>query len=213
MSRSTREVLNEGNQNKLGAALNVLPMGEAIALVPRTFRGPVVGDVLVLPEVAKASAILAAYGEGGTDGYKTPQATGTLLVAGQVAPNGGGDVEFDNADAIVTGEVQYLAYEGPIIEDLIVPVVNQGTFLGLRIAGVLLSVEVLAGATTGFFAIVTRGTAPAGGQASIGIIPTIIDFNAADVVTSVRVRYVAQPGVGSTAQAVGLSLDDVDKNF
>ena len=68
MSRTDRVILNEGNPNKVGDALRVLPMGEAVALVPRTYRGATVNDILVLPESAKCAAVLSAFAEGTVPG-------------------------------------------------------------------------------------------------------------------------------------------------
>ena len=104
MARTDREILNEGNPNKLGDANKALQMGEAIALVPRTLIAPVDTNVMTLPETAKAAAVLSAYGQGGAAGYKAGVATGATPAAGEVAPDAGGNIEFAGADAITDAE-------------------------------------------------------------------------------------------------------------
>ncbi len=214
MSRTAREILNEANPNKLADANRVLPMGECLNLVVRTVRGAVVSNVLVLPEAAKASTVLAAYSVAGTlTGQLAPGIAAGTPATGEARPNAGGDIAFAPANAVTLAEVQYLAFEGPIIEDLIVVASDVGTLLGQRAAGVIVSVESLAGAATGVFGVAPRGGTPAAGFAVIQDDPEIIEFAGADAVTSARVRYIAQPGVGSTAVAVGLTLDDESQDF
>lgn len=217
MSRTDRVILNEGNPNKVGDALRVLPMGEAIALVPRTFRGATPADILVLPEAAKCAALLSAFGEGTVAGYKAPLRTGLAPATLQAAPNAAGDILFNAAtDEIDDAEIQYLAYEGPIIEDFMV--VDTGndiaTFLGGRAAQVLLDVEALTGAVTGAKTPALRGGAAATTFAAITEDGLGVLFNAAtDAVLTCRVRYIAQPGVGATGRAVSTALDAVDQDF
>lgn len=217
MARSDREILNEGNPNKVGDALHVLPMGEAIALVPRTFRGATVADILVLPEAAKCAALMAAFGVGTVGGYKLPMRTGIAPATLQAAPNAGGDILFNaGTDIITDGEIQYLAYEGPIIEDFMV--VDTGndiaTFLGGRAASVLLDIEALTGAVTGAKTPALRGGAAATLFAAITEDGLGVLFNAGtDAVLTCRVRYIAQPGVGATGRSVSTSLDADDQDF
>ncbi len=217
MARSARAILNEANPNKLPDANKALPMGEAVALVPRTFRGATVNDILVLPEAAKCAAILAAFGEGTVPGYKTPQLVGNLPATLQCSPTPAGDIRFNAAtDEIADAEVSYLAWEGPIIEDFIT--VDTGTdiatFLGNRAASVLIQAEAITGAVTG-----AKTPAPRGGAAATTLCALTEDglgvlFNAAtDAVLTCRIRYIAQPGVGATGRSVSASLDTVDQDF
>ena len=210
MARSVRAILNEGNPNKLGDAAHALPMGEGLALIPRSFRGAPVANVLVLPEAAKAAAVLSAFGAGTSGGYKSPDITGAAPAAGEAAPNAAGDIAFNGADAITDAEVQYLAYEGQIVEDLIAVDAGgteQGTLLGNRAASVILEVEALAGTAAGPKTVALRGSTPGAGASAIAEDPTLIEFAAADAITQARVRYVAQPGVGDSPDAVGTVLD------
>ena len=218
MSRSLRAILDEAQPGKLPDANRLLQMGEAMGLVPRTFRGAVVANVLVLPEAAKCAALIGGYGEGTVPGYKLPLATGAAPATLQAAPNAAGDILFNAAtDVITAAEVQYLAYEGPIVEDLMV--VDTGTdiaaFLGGRAASVLLDVEALTGAVAGPKTPALRATAaPATTLAALTEDGLGVLFNAAtDAVLTCRVRYIAQPGVGDTRISVSQSLDAVDKDF
>lgn len=214
MSRAIRDILNEASPGKVADAMRELPMGEALALVPRTFRGTVVSNVLVLPEDSKAIAVLAAYAiAGSVTGRLTPVRIEATVATTQCAPNAGGDVAFFGTDAVTEAEVVYLAFEGTVFEDLIPVASNQGTLLGSRSAQVILEVEALAGTATGVFTPVARGTTPVTTQAAINDDPTLIDFAAADAVTSARVKYIAQPGQGDAAGPVGTELDAEDKAY
>lgn len=217
MSRSVRAVLNEGNPNKQGDAAQAVQMGEALALVPRTFRGATVNDILVLPEDAKCAAVLSAFGEGTVPGYKGGVAPGVAPATLFCAPNAAGDILFNAAtDEITDAEVSYLSYEGGIIDEILV--VDTGTdiatFLSGRAAAVLISVEALTGAVTGAKTPANRSTAPATTLAAITEDGLGVLFNAAtDAVLTCRVRYIAQPGVGGTPGPVGTVLDADTQNF
>jgi hypothetical protein len=212
--RSIREILNEGNPNKLGDAAHALPLGEALALVPRTVRGVVAANVLVLPEEAKCAALLAVYAtQGAVTGQFSPVPAGATPLTTEAAPDANGNVLFLGADAVTEAEVQYLAFEGGIVEDLVAVAANVGTLLGGRGAAVLLEVEALAGGAPGPKTIADRGTTPAAGNAAIQDVPTGIEFAGADAITQARVRYIAQPGLGDSPDPVSASLDDDDQSF
>ena len=66
MARTIRTVLNEGNPNKVASAMQAMRFGEAMGLVPRTFRGTVTSNVLVLPPEAKAVVVLSCFVSAGT---------------------------------------------------------------------------------------------------------------------------------------------------
>ncbi len=218
MARAIREILNEGNPNKQGDAARELQMGEAMALVPRTFRGATVDDILVLPEGAKCAAVLSAFGQGTVPGFKGGVAPGAAPATLFCAPNPAGDILFNAAtDEITDAEVSYLAYEGAIIDEILV--VDTGTdiatFLGGRAAAVIISAEVLTGAVTGLKTPAVRSSAPATTLCALTEAGTGVLFNAAtDAALTCRVRYVAQPGVGNGSRvSVSASLDALDKEF
>ncbi len=215
--RALRAILNEGSPGKIGDANRLLQAGEAMALIPRTFRGAVVANVLVLPEGAKCAAVLQAFATVATaEGQKVPDVAGVVPAAGEAAPNAAGDIAFNAADAVTAAEVVYLAFEGAIVEDLLD--VDTGTdiatFLGGRAGAVLISAEALTGAVTG-----AKTPAPRGGAAATTLCAITDDglgvlFNAAtDAVLTCRVRYIAQPGVGDSRVSVSESLDADDKEF
>ncbi len=215
--RALRTILNEGNINKQGDAAKLLQAGEAFALVPRTFRGVTVNDILVLPESAKCAAVLSAFGQGTVPGYKGGVAPGVAPATLFCAPNAAGDILFNaGTDEITDAEVSYLAYEGPIVEDFVVVSTADdiGILLGGRAAALLISAEALVGAVTGLKTSAVRATSPATTLAAITELGTGVLFNAAtDAVTSARIRYIAQPGVGDTRISVSQSLDADDKEF
>jgi len=212
--RSTRQILNEGSLNKLADAAKLVNLGDALALVPRTVRAAVTTNVLTLPESAKCAVLLSVYVTAGTvTGRFTPLVAEATPATTEAAPTAGGNVAFKSTDAVTEAEVSYLAYEGAIHEDTCVVASDVATLLGGRAAAVILEVESLAGTVAGNFTVAARGTTPATTEAAIQDDPTGVEFAAADVVTSARIRYVAQPGVGSEADAVGVRLDVEDKQF
>ena len=215
--RTLREILNEAQPGKLPDANRQLRMGEAMAVGARTVRGAVVGDVLVLPETAKAMAILGVYAVAGTvTGRFTAAAPDSTPATTQAAVDPAGNIEFAAADAVTIAEVVYIAHEGGIYEDLIdvdAGGTEQGSLQGLRGAAMIISVEATAGTATGAKTVAGRGTTPGAGAAAIADDPTLIEFAAADAVTQARVRYIAQPGIGDAPQAVGLELDASDKAY
>ena len=207
MPKSLRTVLNEANPNKLPSAGQVLPLGEALAFAPRTVRGAVVGDALVLAENAKAAVILQCFvAAGGVTGRFTPVSEDDTPATTQCGISAGGDVVFLAADAVTVAEVTYVPLEGTVFEDLVTVAADIGTLLQGRRAAVLLRAEALTGGAVGVEAIVLRGATPGAGEAAVTLLGTGVEFAAADAVTSARVRYIAQPGTGTT-QAVGTVLN------
>ena len=226
MSRSLRAILNEGNPNKVPAAVNSLNGGTALALLPRSVQGAPVAaagitpvansDVLVLPENAKARAVLVAFAAAGvTTGYLTPVAGDGAPATTNVGVSPNGDILFDNAtDDVTDAEVMYLPIEGPVVEDFVDVAASSATLLRGNRAVVLLEVEVLTGASPGAVLADERGNTPASGEAALNDTGLTVDFNAAQVVGgTARIRYIAQPGIGSAARSVGTELDAVDKDF
>lgn len=202
MSRSLSEVLNEANPNKLSPAMQLVPAGDALGLVVRTERVAVASNAATLSR--PAVAIIAAFATAaGSTGLKTP-IPGAAPAAGQVGVGPTGTAVFAGADAVTQAEISYLAAEGEVFEEDIDVASNVGVALASKSGRVLLSAEVLAGGSTGAKTVVARGATPVAGQAALGATGTFV-FPAADAVTRARVRYVALPGVGGTAN-VGTAL-------
>lgn len=202
MSRPLRDVLNESNPNKLPSGAQTLRLGDALALVTLFASGTVTSDVLSLPESEKAGQITRAFARvGGSTGYKTVVAPETTPAAGECAITPSGDVLFAAADAVTSAEVMYAPVEGEVFEDVVDAAASAAAFVQGRRALALLSAEVITGAIPGTKTPAARGSAPAAGTAALSAAGTGVAFNAADVVAgSVRLRYLAVPGVGSGPQ-------------
>lgn len=211
MSRTLRAVMNESDANKMPSAMQLLGMGEAMNLVPRTFRGTVTSDVLTLPQTARCAVLLKAYAVAGTvKGEFTPLKQGATVATTQAAPNNVGNVVFLTADAVTEAEVVYLAFEGTVFSDLCAVASHTATLLQGRRAAVLLAATALAGTSPGGKTVVARGTAaPTAGNVALQDAPTSVKFNSTDAITSATITYVAQP----VANAVGTKLEATQDNL
>jgi hypothetical protein len=208
MARSLRTILNAANPNNVDSALQAGRVGSVLALSARGVRGAVVANVLVLPENARAAAILEVRAVAGTAvGLFTPLATGATPVTTEAAINAVGNIVFAAADAVTEAEVVYIAEEGDVTEDVIPVASNSGTLLANRRAKRVLEVTRLVGTDIGVATVVGRGATPADNQAAANAAGTAIVFNAADAVTSARVKYIAQPGYGNAPPPVVPALD------
>ncbi len=205
--RTVRGLLNEANPNKLEVGFALLPMGEAMGLLARSVRAVgMVAGVVPLPDNEKACAIVKAFAVDG--------ATGPLTIvegvpgAGEVAVTPNGDVLTLVADAITELELTYQAREGCVVEETVDVVASVATPLGARRIGVLLEVEVVAGATPGVLAVGVRGAAPGAGVNATVTFPGLgVTFAAADVVAgTARLKYIAQPGEGTAPASVSANL-------
>jgi hypothetical protein len=211
--RSLREILNEGNPNKVADALRLLLMGNAIALGARFVRDTVTAHVLTLPEQGRSVNLAGdVYAtQGGSTGLKAP--VPGVPAAGQYSVTPEGNILFAVADAVTEAEITYFAREGSVFEDLVDVTANVATLLGGRGAQIILAVESLAGGATGVFGVAARGSTPGAGNAAIQDVSTGVEFAAADAVTRARVRYIATPGLGDAGGPVATELDVVDKGF
>lgn len=214
MSRSLREIFNEGNPNKVDAAVQSARLGTLLSLGLRFFRGTVTTNVLTLPENARALALVYVRSVAGTTTDRLAiDSDGGTPAAGSATINPVGNVLFAAADAVTEAEVGYFAAEGDVVEDVITCASNQGTLLASRKALHVLEVTRLAGTDIGAATVVERGTAPADNQAAANDDGALILFNAADGVTQARVKYIAIPGQGTAKVAVVPDLDVVDRQF
>ncbi len=208
------DLLNQANPNKIDTGLQVLPLGDAMNLLPKRFRGvPVAAtDILVLPNNAKCAVLLGGFIlSGAVTGQIIPQqpnaVVGTTLFA---APNAAGDILLLAADAPTLVEVTYITDDGVLIEAQTVAVLASGVAQlpnGVK-ANRLISCTQVGGTVAGDKTIMPRGTAPATTEAEVSATGTIT-LLAADVGAAgaqALLTYVAEPGVGSTRVAVAAKL-------
>jgi hypothetical protein len=210
MSRSVRAVLNESNPSLVAMAEQVLPLGDAMALIPRTIFSAVTSNVIVLPNIAKARAVLKCFVRAGTlTGYLTPISSEATPTTGQVGVSQTGDIEFASADAVTSAEVTYEPIEGDVVVETISVVAGTGvgTLLASKNALLLISATVLTGTTLGAKIVDDRAaSAPATGHAKLNLLGQAT-FAVADAVTQASVTYIATPGIGAADPSVGTQLD------
>lgn len=213
MARSLKAILNEANPNKLPTGAQQAKLGSMLGLVPRSIRATVVSHKIVLPDAAKAVAVLQAFSIAGTlTGALTPVKDGAVAT-GQVGMDAMGNILFATADAVTQADVVYLAQEGQVFEDFVPVTANVGTPLGGRAVQKLLEAESLAGTLTGVLTPIARGGTVATGQAASSLSGTGVNFFAANAVTKARIKYIAVPGVGSTGAALGTELDSETRDY
>jgi hypothetical protein len=222
MARSLVDILNEGNPNKVGTALQQARGGSMLGLIARFAKGTVTAGILSLPENARAGAILAATVTAGTTlGPKTPvvpAATASGVPATtNVTISPEGHASFNVAtDAPTAAEVIYVPEEGDVIEEVItvVPGTGVGTPLAGRNVRRLLEATALTGTVVGACIIDQRGfTVATTKHAAASITGAAVQFLAADAVTTARIKYIATPGIGTARAALGGALSTADKNY
>ncbi len=208
MSRTARAVLNESNPNKVDAAMQLLPGGEAFALIPARRTLVAVAGVTTLPTNEKAAAVLAAFSTGASPGWKAPVPAGTAPGAGQVGINAFGDIVFGDA-GVVAAEVVYVMAEGTVTTFTGLAVVaGVLTFPSGLVPNMLLSATVVTGVILGAKVVTTRGTAaPGAGLVALQANGLTANFNAADVVngTATIVALVDPTNTVSEALAAATS--------
>lgn len=221
-NRTLRNILDEANPNKTDTAMQQARAGSGLALIPRFVLGTVTAGILTLPESARAAYILGAFARAGTTlGPKNPvvpaaSASGVPATT-NVTTSPEGHISFNVAtDALTSAEVTYVAEEGDIIEEVIpvVPGTGVGTPLAGRNVKRLLAATALAGTVTGTSTIDQRGFAVATTRHAAASAAGLVQFLAADAVSSALIRYIATPGVGNgTRAAFGTNLDTLDKAY
>ncbi len=211
---SLKEEFNKANPNTVPSALQTLKAGSLLTALPTTLRkkaavtspyAPAATLVVALPEDAKANRIFSAYARAGagTPAALTIVANGAVPVAGQASVAGDGDVLTAAADAWTSIDVVYLPEKYDVQEYTLPVVANvltlpaQATAPG---AVLLVEAEALTGGAVGKKIVNIPGTAPAAGNAALSAALTTVAFNAADAVTSARVKI----GVGSSVDVQAL---------
>lgn len=209
MSRSLRTILNECNPNRTSTALRDARVGELLAKVPRTRRFAVVSNKIVLPDNAKADVILNCYVTAGTvSGQFTPVYDSTPATT-QVSTDAQGNIVFLNTDAVTEAEITYIPFEGDVIEETLPCVASLFTPSASRKMLCCLSAEAITGTVIGVKTVDDRATAaPATGHAALNKLGTGVLFNnGTDAVLTAKVKYIATPGFGDRAAALGVNLD------
>jgi len=194
MSRTTRAVLNESNPNKVPSALQLLPGGEAVALIPARRTLVAVAGVTSLPSNEKAAAVLAAFSTGASPGWKTPVAPGATPGAGEVGISPDGDILFGDA-AVVAAEVVYVMAEGTPTTLTAFSVVSGTLTLPSGItANMLLSATVVTGVLPGAVPVVDRGSTPGSGEVALSADGLTVEFHADEVIDgTATIEFLANP--------------------
>lgn len=197
MTRSVLFTLDETNPNKVDPALHELPLGRAMNLLPKFYRGTVTAHVLTLPDGSKASAILSAFATIGTVvGYFTPIVASAALATTQCKITPTGDILFLAADAVTEAEVVYVTVEGELITRTIQVVAGTGVgaLPSTDVGVLLLSATVTAGTTLGAKTVLVRTAgAPATTEVRLAANGDNILFAVADAVTLATVTYLRVP--------------------
>ncbi|MEE9532843.1 MAG: hypothetical protein V3W06_00360, partial [Acidimicrobiia bacterium] len=178
MSRRLRDAGDAGNQNSIGQFNELAKIGTALGLLKRFVSGAVVTNVMVLPDDAKAGAIVSAYATVGTvTGVLTPVLGAPATT--QVSITANGDIVFQATDAVTAAEVTYTTPEGQLITELITVTASVGTLLAGKSAALLVSASVVTGVVPGALTVDFRGLVPATGEVVIDDTGVLINFNAA----------------------------------
>lgn len=190
MSRLLKVVGNEGNPNKLGDVAKAAKLGAALQLGAMTIREAVADDAIVLPEQAKALAVITGYAvAGGVTGILAAALPGEAPATGEVGVDINGNLVFFATDAVTEAEVTYTVAEGDLVESTgVLDAAGLLTLPGSTTARILLSASVGGSDRT----VVARGTAPAAGEAGINDAGAIA-FNVADAGLVASVRYIEFP--------------------
>jgi hypothetical protein len=213
MGRSLRTILNESNPNKLPSATQAARLGSALALLPRCVKSAVTSHQIVLPDNAKAVAVLRAFSAAGTVTGNLVPVTTAAPTTGQVGVGTDGDLVFAAADAVTQAEVVYVQVEGDVVEETVPVVSNVASLTAGRKGILLISATATAGTSLGAKGILARGTAATAGNAALNLLGTGVAFFGADAVTQATIKYIATPGEGSAKDAIGTNLDDTSFQF
>jgi hypothetical protein len=204
--RSIQQILDSGNMNHLGNAARDARLGTLLGLIPKFALLTVASNVGVLPDNAKAAAILRCYVTAGTTtGYMTPSNLATPTT-GLVGISATGNILFAAADAVTQAQVVYLSHEGEVIEEIVSVASNSGTLLGGRNAFLLLEATSTVGTLTADMTVTARAATPTTGLACLAVTGAAVTFAAADAVTQARVKYIAFPvaGAGTAVKTANL---------
>lgn len=205
---SLKNQINKANPNQLADFLRLLGFGDMLRALPTYLRKkapatpPVAAPQLAtlqsfsLPDDAKACMILRAVSKKATagSGELTIDAYGTTPIQGHIAVAPNGDIVMLTADAHLDVDVIYVPEKADVYE-LTLPVTGAAglcalpAWLTARGAVTLLEAEVLAGTLLGpKIVLVPADGLPATTKAQLKVLKDVVQFAAADVVTSARIK-------------------------
>ncbi len=203
MSQSLRQALNAGQPNELGVGARDVEMGNALGAAVRFVRGDVVGDLLVLPNTAKAAFLMSGFRAVGT-------AEGPVTVvagapgAGEASVTTTGDIQFNNLDAVTVAEVYYATQQGDyaVLELGVTPGAGPANWIAALPSGLLatgvVSATVDLGVGLGAKTVLRRGTTGlAAGECALSASGGAVEFDSADapVRVTIAVMLTPQPSV------------------
>lgn len=171
-------------------------------------------EVLVLPDDAKASAIIRAYSRAGTgtNGELAVQAAYATPIDGQIAVTPAGNIAVLGVSAYTDVDVSYQPISGDVVEvtGQVVPSTGLMALPSWVIArGIdsLIDANALAGTLTGRMVILAPGaSATATGNAKLNVAKSQVKFAIADAVTDATVKLVvgAKVDLDAALESAGL---------
>ena len=203
--------LDQAPPQQIADLFRAMGLGHFIRAMPTPLRAVVPSAVTVnpyvaasvlcitLPDDAKAHSLFRVYARSGTAaaGPLTVDNPDTYVANGNpatlhctVAPTG--DLIFHGADAWTSIDLLYLPEKYDVFE-VTLPVVSNDILLpsGNGEALFILEAQALVGTSIGNKIVDPPGTAVAAGHAALDLAKLNAVFNAADAVTSARVKYAA----------------------
>jgi len=201
-----KSVLDAANPNQLADALRSLGLGALLLslvtslkkLVPAASPYNASAYCVVLPDDAKANAVLSAYARAGAGTPGILAVVSGTPAAGQVSVAPSGDIAFAAADAWTSVDVAYAPEQYDVLE-LTVPVTAGTGACILPVAvtsqgfSMLLEAESLTGGLVSKMVIDPVGTATATGHARLLASKGGVSFAVADAVTKARIKLAMLP--------------------
>jgi hypothetical protein len=214
---ATKDAFDRANPNTIADLFRKAKIGKVLrGQIPQVIRAntPVADDgvdstlfACMLPNDAKASAILRAYARSGvgTPGELTIVLPNVVPAASEIAVAPNGDIVTLAADAWESLDVTYVPERGDVVE-YTATVDSDAIALPSHITdrGViyLLDALVTTGAPAGRKEIVAPGTAPAAGQAALDDAKEIVNFAAGEATeATLRLLIVAADDLGSLLES------------
>jgi len=187
MSRILKTVLDEGNPNKIADAARDVKLGQVAGAIHRV-KVPVAAHIAVLPDEAKAAALLGGFITVGTVTGPIIPVVAAPASTREAQINLDGNVLFLAADAVTEAELWYVGFDGRVIVATLPVVANVAT---LTPPGqLLISVDELVGGAVA--AKNARGTAQAADtDVQLSADGDSVIFGSSSTVTQARFTYIA----------------------